>query len=255
MDTLRAMTWNVWWRFGDAWREREHGIIHVLQAVQPDIVGLQECWADSGTTQPRLLGDALGLHAAFIPVGLPPGQVADEVGVAMGLGLLSRWPIAAVVAEPLSSGKRDLSALVATVTHPRGPLRVVVGATSWEPERSVETTMQIEELEQLVLEVPHVLPSLLLADLNHDEHFAAVRHLHLVDAWNAARPGADARTYSSTNRFAESLAADQHDRRIDHVRFTRGSSGARAIAARVIRDEPDGFPPSDHYPVVVDLEF
>jgi endonuclease/exonuclease/phosphatase family metal-dependent hydrolase len=255
MNTLRAVTWNVWWRFGGNWREREHGIIQVLHTVQPDVVGLQECWGDNVSTQARLLGDALGMHAAFIPVGLPPEVAADQVGVVMGLGLLSRWPIATVTAEPLSSGRRDLSALVAVVTHPRGALRVVVGATSWEPERAVETTTQIEQLEHLVLETPHDLPSLLLADLNHDEGFPAVRHLHLVDGWSAAAPDADPRTYSSTNRFASPRAEAQYDRRIDHVRFARGRSGARAIAARIRRDEPDGFPPADHYPVVVDLEF
>ena len=44
-------------------------------------------------------------------------------------------------------------------------------------------------------------------------------------------------------------------RRIDHVLIAPGTSGAHPTAARIVRDEPNGLPPSDHYPVVVDLEF
>ena len=132
---------------------------------------------------------------------------------------------------------------------------MVVGATSWEPDRVDETTAQIQQLERLVLAGPKDLPAILLADLNYDSDLPAVRDLRLEDGWDAATQGADPRTLSSTNRFAPAEWEAQYDRRIDHVRFAPGRSGCRATAATVIRDEPDGFPPSDHYPVVVDLEF
>ena len=53
MERIRAVTWNVWWRFGGNWRERQPGIAEILRRADPDLVGLQECWGDSGshTTQ------------------------------------------------------------------------------------------------------------------------------------------------------------------------------------------------------------
>ena len=39
---VRAMTWNIWWRFGPRWRERQPGILATIQRFTPDVVGLQE---------------------------------------------------------------------------------------------------------------------------------------------------------------------------------------------------------------------
>ncbi|WP_372456892.1 endonuclease/exonuclease/phosphatase family protein [Cellulomonas chengniuliangii] len=41
----RLMTWNVLWRFEPDWRARERAILAVLEEAQPDVLGLQECWA------------------------------------------------------------------------------------------------------------------------------------------------------------------------------------------------------------------
>lgn len=34
-ETIRLITWNVWWRFGERWRERQVGIAATLAAQQP----------------------------------------------------------------------------------------------------------------------------------------------------------------------------------------------------------------------------
>lgn len=259
MDTIRAMTWNTWWRFGGNWREREPGLLQVVDAAAPDLLGLQECWGAEHETQADLLAAALDANAAFVEVGLPPApqpaEYAEQEGIAMGLGLVSRWPIASVEECPMPSEGRRLVALRARIDHPRGPLHVVVGATSWEPDRTAESAAQIAELERLVLDVADDLPAILLADLNYDFDFPALGRTALVDGWAAAEPGADPRTLSSTNRFAPPEAEAQYDRRIDHVLIAPGVSRARAVAARILRDEPGGLPPSDHYPVVVDIAF
>lgn len=39
------MTWNVWWRFGGNWEQRQPGILAVLHKAQPDLLRIQECWA------------------------------------------------------------------------------------------------------------------------------------------------------------------------------------------------------------------
>jgi endonuclease/exonuclease/phosphatase family metal-dependent hydrolase len=176
--------------------------------------------------------------------------------VTMGLGLVSRWPIGALEEPLLPSEGRLLRALVATVEHPRGSLRVVVGATSWEPDRADETAEQVAELQRLVTvgAADRTLPSLLLADLNYDRDQPPLAGLTLRDGWEGAEPDADSRTLSSQNRFAPPEAVDQYDRRIDHVAYAPGRLPVRPTAARVIRDEPGGIPPSDHYPVVVNFE-
>jgi endonuclease/exonuclease/phosphatase family metal-dependent hydrolase len=257
---IRAMTWNTWWRFGGNWREREPGILQVVRRVEADVLGIQECWGDARRTQASVIADQLSAHSAFVRVGLPPApdpvEYPDQAEVAMGLGLVSRWPIVAVREAPLPSEGRLLRALVATIEHPLGELRVVVGATSWEPERADETAAQVAELQRLVVEgaAERMLPSLLLADLNYDRDQPPLAGLTLRDGWEGADPESDSRTLSSENRFAPPEAVDQYDRRIDHVAYEPGRAKVRAINARVIRDDPGGLPPSDHYPVVVDLE-
>ena len=42
---MRVVTWNLWWRFGP-WAERQKAIVAVLRELRPDVVGLQEVWAD-----------------------------------------------------------------------------------------------------------------------------------------------------------------------------------------------------------------
>src|SRR3990170_436025 len=111
------MTWNLWWRFGGNWREREHGIIETLRGADPDLVGVQEAWGTPIGNQPELLGGALGLRSAFVEPALPPPPVpvehADQADVTVGVGLLSRWPVLRADAVNLPSTGRDLVALLA----------------------------------------------------------------------------------------------------------------------------------------------
>lgn len=71
-----------------------------------------------------------------------------------------------------------------------------------------------------------LLPSLLLADLNHDVSQPPLVGIDLVDAWDAAPDGVDERTLSSANRFAPPEAVTHFECRIDHVLFAPGSLGA-----------------------------
>ena len=91
------MTWNIWWRFGPKWQERQSVLVETLRAVDPDVVALQEVWGTDETTQAHEFAASLGLHAGFAEPSYPavpdPPQVADHDGVTLGLGVLSRWPI------------------------------------------------------------------------------------------------------------------------------------------------------------------
>ena len=102
------------------------------------------------------------------------------------------------------------------------------------------------------------LPVLLLADLNADFAMPAMARLRetLIDTWGEANDyTADPRTYGDTNRFASPEAKRQYNRRIDHVMARPGEPEHPVVVAGswIVRDEPEGLPPSDHYLVVTDL--
>lgn len=94
---MRVMSWNVWWRFGDRWRDRQRGIQATLEDLQPDLVGLQECWGNAEDTQAERLAAELGLHSVFAAPSLPPAPVPtetpDQDGFEVGVGVLGRWPV------------------------------------------------------------------------------------------------------------------------------------------------------------------
>src|SRR3954468_15561795 len=99
------MTWNVWWRFGPRWQDRQAGLLQTIRDVDPDVVALQESWATASSTQAGEFAEALGLHHAFAAQSLPPlpdvPEHPDQAEVDLGVGLLSRWPITATRPVPL----------------------------------------------------------------------------------------------------------------------------------------------------------
>ncbi|MBW3605089.1 MAG: hypothetical protein KY460_09305 [Actinobacteria bacterium] len=53
----RVVSWNLCWRFGGDWRQRQPRIVTQLQTLAPDIVGLQEVWANDTVTQADILAE------------------------------------------------------------------------------------------------------------------------------------------------------------------------------------------------------
>jgi hypothetical protein len=119
---VRAMTWNIWWRFGPRWRERQPGILATIERFTPDVVALQEVWSADGTTQAEHLAKQLGFHSTFAAPSYPtapdPPVFPDHEGVELGVALLSRWPILSqdVIAMP----SRDHAALDTSFCSARG---------------------------------------------------------------------------------------------------------------------------------------
>jgi endonuclease/exonuclease/phosphatase family metal-dependent hydrolase len=262
------MTWNVWWRFGGNWRAREAGILTTLESYRPDVVGLVEAWIGDGTSQPERLGDALGMDSAVIPATLPPApdpaEYPDQIGITVGIGLVSRWRIVATEMHELPNAQRGGApgaAMLSTLDHPRGPLHVVVACAEWKPEYAGDQLAQCRMLAALAADrrLDGRLPVLLLGDLNAAVDQPALAPLveTMVDTWAAGGGDPGARTLDSALPFAPVEAVDQIDRRIDHIFARAGRPGLTVNVRRAFLagDRPvDGVYPSDHYAVGADLD-
>jgi endonuclease/exonuclease/phosphatase family metal-dependent hydrolase len=268
-DTVRLMTWNVWWRFGAQWRERQVGIASTIAAQQPDIVGLQEAWVGRGSSQAEVLAAPLRMYSVFAGPSLPDlpaePESPDHVDVDLGIAVLSRWPVrhSWVHALPTSRAVAPV-ALVTAVEHPGGLLYVVCTCIEHHAHLADDHVAQARELARLVSDLgAHggELPVVLLGDLNAGPDGPEIRALteEMVDAWEVAdqaRPDVDGITLSSAVPFAPLGAVKQLDRRIDYVLFRPSQEGASPSVSQayVVTDTVNDLHPSDHYAVVADLE-
>ena len=263
----RVMTWNVWWRFGPQWRDRQAGLLRTIRDVDPDVVAMPESWATAAESQAGEFARALGLHHAFGAPSLPPPpgspEHPDQAGVELGIGLLSRWPITSTRQVPLPARHRPEApiALVATLAHPAGPLPVLATCLEWEPAYNDDRIAQAHAVVDLATD-PRLdggAPILVMGDLNAAPDSPVLRPLRdaLTDAWTAGGGDPTGVTLRSDHPFAPLEADELIDRRIDHVFFRAGHPGQRIVvtAPRLAGDPVDGLDPSDHRAVVCDLSW
>lgn len=260
---VRAMTWNIWWRFGPRWRDRQPAIRETLEHVDPDVVALQEVWAGDGTTQAHELADALGLHAVFASPSYPPPP-ADSDGVDLGIAVLSRWPV--VDHETLVMPARHRSwapvALVVRVAHPAGPLPVVAACFDYGVPYTDDRIAQGDFAADLATDprFDGPCPVLLMGDLNAAAESPVLRRVGdvLTDAWRAGGGAADAVTLPSTHPSAPlSAGPEMIDQRIDHIFFRPGREDqhVRVEGVQLAGEAVGGVFPSDHRAVVADLRW
>jgi endonuclease/exonuclease/phosphatase family metal-dependent hydrolase len=265
---LRAMTWNVWWRFGPRWRERQPGIRATIERFTPDVVALQEVWGAEGITQADELAEALGYHAVFAAPSYPaapePALVPDHEGIELGIALLSRWPIVDQEVIPMPSRHRswDPVVLKASVAHPVGRLPIVVAclehATTYSDDRLAQAASLADLGTHPSTDGP--CPSLVMGDLNAAPDSAVLRPLRdvLIDAWVAGGGVSDAVTLPSTHPSAPLEAGPELvDQRIDHIFFRPGHEDqlVNVESATTMSDAVDGVFPSDHRPVICDFRW
>ena len=260
---MRVLSWNLWWRFGGGWRQRQEAIIATLQSLEPDVVGLQEVWGAGTTTQAQVLGERLGMYAAFGSPSLPPPphppESPDQAGVEVGVAVLSRWPVLRVREHRLPSAHRAAPiALLATIGHPAGELHIAVSCVDWELDRASQRLAQTRALGRLAMDssLDGPMPVLLAADLNAPPDTPEIEALTeiMVDAWTGGG-GDEGHTLSSDNPLAP-RDAWQLDQRIDYILARPGTPDRPPIVrtAFLAGDAVGGVQPSDHYAVVADLE-
>ena len=262
---LRAVTWNVWGRFGP-WQQRQRAIDSVLAASSPDLVFLQEAWsAVDGGDQVSAMARHLGL----------PHHCATARDLLIGdwgpvNAIISRWPLVDVAEHrlvPIDDGWGGV-VLRAVVDGPRGELDTYCVALDWPPDASRRRQHAVGQLAELIGERQRTRrrPLLVGGDLNAPPDSDEIRLLTglrpppvdgvtLFDAWEVAGAG-DGVTWSRSNPWAEPMLLPT--RRIDYL-FTgwprRGGVGAAASAELIGTRPVDGVVASDHYGVLAAVRY
>jgi endonuclease/exonuclease/phosphatase family metal-dependent hydrolase len=262
--TLRVATWNLWWRFGP-WEERFEPIVTTLRAADPDVVALQEVWAEGERNQAAELADALGgYHHAF-------AAKYEFGGVHFGNAVLSRWPITAEDHRSLPTpDDEDEGRLIlrADIEGPRGPLSLYSTHLHYRLYHGDLRQAEVRDLCPWVLETAvDDFPAVLGGDFNAVPDAEEIRLLTgkaavpappLVfrDVWEVAPGDGPGHTWSNTNPFAAAEA--DAPGRIDYLFVAWPKPGGRghAVQARLLGDQPvDGTWPSDHFGVLADLRY
>jgi len=264
----RIMTWNLWWRFGPRWEDRQPAILETLRRARPDVLVLQEVWAADGTTQADELAGELDMHVAFGAPSYPlaPSDTGESAldNAELGIAVLTKWPIidATPVVMPARHRSWDPVALVISTEHPAGPMHVIGACldfgVAFTDDRIAQGTLLAELATAPERDGP--CPVVIAGDLNAAAGSPVLRSIQdvLVDAWDAGGGDPDAVTLPSTHPSAPMEAGPQMiDQRIDHVFYRSGREDQRVIVegVRLAGDSVDGVYPSDHRAVVADLRW
>lgn len=117
---VRAMTWNVWWRFGGAWREREPGLLAVLADARPDVLALVETWRDADGTQADRVAEHLGLDHPAGPLHVIAATAEWEPRYAEDR-MAQAWALADLAADAALDGDLPVLLLGDLNATPSGP--------------------------------------------------------------------------------------------------------------------------------------
>lgn len=226
--TLRVVTYNIRHGRGMDGEVDLERTAAVLRGLNPDIVALQE--VDNGVArsgsqdQAAVLGELLGMHHAF-------GAFMDYQGGQYGMAILSRHPVASVLAVPLPEGNEPRVALSVEVRLPDGrSVRVVNVHFDWvasDSFRYAQAQALAGYLDTLTV------PYLLVGDFN-DQPGSRTIDLFRQRAVEARKPDGAAFTFPSV----------EPGREIDYL-FAAPAEAWEVGPAVVVPEEVA----SDHRPV------
>ncbi len=272
---MRVVTLNIWNKSGP-WQQRTKLIRRQLEALAPDIVGLQEVLELEAPGRTMNQADELRGELAFRVYGAAHDLAAGTVGsqrLHFGNAILSRWPIDHHAAFPLpgdDESDQHRSLLHAVVEAPFGPVDVFVTHLNWKLDEGFIRERQVKAIARIVAERAPAdgrYPPILMGDMNAEPQSDEIRYLggytrlgdvrgvRFTDAWDYADDRARGFSFDgSRNPFAAQV--HEHPRRIDYI-FVRGpDENGRGVPrnVRLCFDEPEGDVfPSDHFGVVADL--
>jgi endonuclease/exonuclease/phosphatase family metal-dependent hydrolase len=262
-NMLHGGPWSEWTGDDQALERRLEMVAAELEALDPDIVALQEAsvgWR-RGDVAGRL-AERLGLRHVHAPATdrvftarLLGRLIVSVMGFREGPAILSRFPIVAseVIDLPRCRTWYDPRVLLsATLQTPQGALHVYSTHTSRDD-------CQLERIGEVVRARRNGLPSIVTGDLNTTDTMAAMGSLvraGFVDAFRTANPDADGATVWQRIHWPTATAS----RRVDYVLLlpgvgVRGDVSTSRVVLRTPARLPDGTTlwPSDHYGVLVEL--
>jgi endonuclease/exonuclease/phosphatase family metal-dependent hydrolase len=260
VTSLRVLTLNIWNCQGP-WRKRLRLIRRELEALAPDLVGLQEvmCHDATQTDQARDIAAGLGYHMAYGPAS----QLGD--GPQFGNAVLSRFPILAqhIVPLPGKATEESRAVLHVAVDAPGGRLAFFATHLDWKPEHGDVRVGQVAAILDAVnaLAPGAEVPAVLVGDFNAGPETEEVRlvcapcedRVPFADCFAAAGDGSPGHTFARSNRYA--AKGCERSQRIDYV-FSRPDRVGRGepLLARVVCTTPaGGVFASDHYGVYAEI--
>lgn len=260
----RILTWNLWWQFGP-WRERQPAILHVLREQEPDIICLQEVWAqEGGLDQAMWLADELNMYVVRT-------EGSWDRGVSQGNAILSRWPIlrSSIHRLPSADGSPGVRRVIAAqIDTPFGHWWTLCTHLDYKFDQSFTRIGQCEALSALVDSLRHdpdnEPPVIMAGDFNavpdSDEirmltgrREPAVPGLVFTDLWEVAGEG-DGYTWRRDNPYIED--STWPNRRLDYifVSWPRPRPMGNPTKIWLAGTDPiDTVVPSDHAAVVADI--
>jgi endonuclease/exonuclease/phosphatase family metal-dependent hydrolase len=266
-ERLKVLTLNIWHRERD-WEARRSLIRREIEALQPDVVGLQEVLRLSTQAGPRSqaheLSEGLGYAVEY--------GCAQRLGSHLELGnaLLSRHPMhdPEVRTLPGEETGETRSVLYTRVATPQVEVPVFVTHLNWKLHHGAVRRRQVQALVDFMDErapIGTTYPPILMGDLNAEPESDEIRWLKglatiegrsvfLADAWSYGGDGGPGFTFDRKNPNA--ARSHEPPRRIDYV-FVRGPDKAfrgEPLATRVVFDAPEGEVwASDHFGVYTEL--
>lgn len=232
-QTVTAVTYNIKRGLGNDGVADLHRTTDVLRALDADLIALQEVdWnaRRSGiVNQASVLGESLGMHAAF-------GPFMDFQGGQYGMAILSRYPICSVEPVELPEGNEPRVALVVEVQLPNTRrLKIISVHFDWVRDDSYRYA-QAQVLADYIKTL--TVPFVLMGDFN-DTPESRTLDLFREVADEMRKPAERAATIPAEKPAAE----------IDYI-FVGPASSWKLGSAEVIEEKMA----SDHRPVMAELQ-
>lgn len=263
---LKVLTINIWNRQGP-WDDRAALLRAGIDALDPDIIGMQEVLSDGTTALSTDVLKGTDYHHTF---GLAKEMAG---GVQFGNSAHSRWPIRRSDAVPLPSAgtKEYRSLLVTELDTPAGTLPFLVTHLNWKFHHGFAREAQAVAISNIIRDRYPVsgaaLPPIVVGDFNARPDATEIRYLtglhaiggksfYLADCFDCVGAG-PGHTFDSAGNPHAAMTREP-PRRIDYI-FVRGpDSQGRGLAknCRVVLDDVKGdVAPSDHYGVYAEIEY
>ena len=273
IQPLRVVTYNIlhggptsgFKDGGSHLEERLEMAIRELQALEPDIVALQEAsQSRRHGNVPERIARRLGFNLVFAPATehifrfWPLDKLIVEVmGFKEGPAILSRFPIVTSDVYDLPRCRRFIEPRIllrAELSTPWGPLQIFSTHTARNDE------CQFERVGEIVRERRGAGPSLVMGDFNTPETSKVVTTLRneaaFVDVFRLANPDAAGPTVWQRIEVEKPTAS----RRVDYIFLLSGRESSGTVrSSRIVLDRPGHLPdgaalwPSDHYGVFAEV--